>query len=68
MPWLGNAIQKEEDETLDELGVTVETLSPDMAEKVQSAFVESIWALGADCCGDAAAELRTIARDAGLTE
>lgn len=68
MPWIGNAIQAEEDAKLDALGVSVETLSPETAEKVQSAFIASIWGLGADCCGDAAAELRAIALEAGLTE
>ena len=68
MPWIGNAIQAEEDATLDKLGVEVITLSPEMGEKVQSAFIESIWELGTKCCGDAAAELRGIAKDAGLTE
>jgi TRAP-type C4-dicarboxylate transport system substrate-binding protein len=68
MPWIGNAIQAEEDAKLDELGVAVETLSPEMAEKVQSAFVTSIWGLAGECCGDAAAGLRQVALDAGLTE
>ncbi|SRR6056297_162250 len=68
MPWIGNAIQAEEDMKLAELGVGVETLSPEMAEKVQTAFVSSIWGLAGDCCGDAAAGLRAVALDAGLTE
>lgn len=68
MPWLGNAIQAEEDAELDALGVKVETMSPAMAEKVQSAFVDTIWQLGVDCCGEAATSLRALARDAGLTE
>lgn len=68
MPWIGNAIQAEEDATLDKLGVKVITLSPEMTEKVQSAFIESIWELGTKCCGDDAGELRKIAKDAGLTE
>jgi TRAP-type C4-dicarboxylate transport system substrate-binding protein len=68
MPWIGNAIQAEEDATLDKLGVEVITLSPEMGEKVQSAFIESIWELGTKCCGEAAAELRGIAQKAGLTE
>jgi TRAP-type mannitol/chloroaromatic compound transport system substrate-binding protein len=68
MPWIGNAIQAEEDAKLEELGVTVEMLSPEMAAKVQSAFVSSIWDLASDCCGDASAALRQIALDAGLTE
>lgn len=68
MPWIGNAIQADEDAKLDELGVSIETLSPEMAQKVQSAFVSSIWDLGTDCCGDAAADLRAIALEAGLTE
>ena len=67
MPWLGNAIQAEEDKALDGLGVKVETLSPDMAAKVQDAFVDSIWALGEKCCGDAAKELRALAKGAALT-
>lgn len=68
MPWIGNAIQAEEDAKLAELGVEVQMLSPEMADKVQSAFISSIWSLGRDCCGEAAAELRQIALDAGLTE
>ena len=68
MPWIGNEIQAEEDATLNELGVEVIQLSPEMGEKVQSAFIESIWELGTKCCGDAAGELRQIAKNAGLTE
>ena len=68
MPWLGNAIQAEEDAELDRLGVKIETLSPEMAAKVQSAFIEGIWEIGMQCCGDAAAELRAKAVAAGLTE
>ncbi len=68
MPWVGNAIQAEEDAALEELGVGVQRLSPEMAAKVQTAFVESIWALGVDCCGDAAVSLRETALKAGLTE
>lgn len=68
MPWIGNQIQAEEDAKLEELGVKVEQLSPAMAEKVQSAFISSIWELGTGCCGDAASELRAIALKAGLTE
>ncbi|MDF1733714.1 MAG: TRAP transporter substrate-binding protein DctP [Minwuia sp.] len=68
MPWIGNQIQAEEDAKLEELGVRVQQLSPEMAAKVQSAFVTSIWELGTGCCGDAAKELRAIALKAGLTE
>ncbi|MFN3259681.1 MAG: TRAP transporter substrate-binding protein DctP [Pikeienuella sp.] len=68
MPWLGNAIQAEEDAALAELGVGVQQLSPEMAAKVQSAFIDSIWSIGADCCGEAATALRALAKDAGLTE
>jgi TRAP-type mannitol/chloroaromatic compound transport system substrate-binding protein len=68
MPWIGNAIQAEEDATLDELGVAVQHLSPEMAAKVETAFIETIWGLGEECCGDAAVELRALAREAGLTE
>ena len=68
MPWLGNAIQAEEDARLDALGIGIEQLSPEMAAKVQSAFIDSIWALATDCCGDAATGLREIAVAAGLTE
>ncbi len=68
MPWIGNQIQAEEDTKLDGLGVKVEQLSAETAEKVQSAFVTSIWELGTGCCGDASKELRAIALKAGLTE
>jgi TRAP-type C4-dicarboxylate transport system substrate-binding protein len=68
MPWLGNAIQAEEDAALDGLGVEVQHLSPEMAAKVESAFIETIWELGKECCGDAAVALRGLAREAGLTE
>lgn len=68
MPWIGNEIQKEEDKKLDGLGVKVEQLSPEMAAKVQSAFIDSIWKLGEGCCGDAAKDLRALAIKAGLTE
>lgn len=68
MPWIGNRIQEEEDATLDGLGVEVVHLSPEMAAKVQTAFIDSIWALGGECCGEAAAELRKLALDAGLTQ
>lgn len=68
MPWIGNQIQAEEDAKLDELGVKVEQLSPEMAAKVQTAFIESIWELGEGCCGDAAKGLHALALKAGLTE
>lgn len=68
MPWIGNRIQAEEDAALDKLGVKVEQLSPAMADKVQSAFISSIWELGTGCCGDAAKGLRDLALKAGLTE
>ena len=68
MPWIGNAIQKEEDGKLDTLGIKIEQLSPEMAAKVQKAFIESIWELGKGCCGDAAGQLRAIALKAGLTQ
>ncbi|WP_416898661.1 MAG: TRAP transporter substrate-binding protein DctP [Minwuia sp.] len=68
MPWIGNQIQAEEDTRLDELGVEVQQLPADVAAKVQTAFIESIWELGTGCCGEAAAELRGIALKAGLTQ
>ncbi|HKK36603.1 MAG TPA: TRAP transporter substrate-binding protein DctP [Paracoccaceae bacterium] len=68
MPWIGNAIQAEEDATLDGLGVEVQRLSPEMAAAVESAFIDAIWSLGEDCCGEAAVELRALAIEAGLTE
>ena len=68
MPWIGNGIQAAEDAALDKLGVKVLTLEPQTASKVQSAFMQSIWKLGSDCCGDDATALREIARKAGLTE
>ena len=68
MPWLGNKIQAEEDAALDKLGVKILTLTPEMATKVEQAFMKSIWDLGAKCCGPAATELRAIALKAGLTE
>lgn len=68
MPWIGNAIQAEEDAKLNELGVEIIQLDPETAQKVQSAFMASIWELGTNCCGPAAAELREIAKTAGLTE
>ena len=68
MPWLGNAIQAEEDAALDALGIGIQELSPDMAASVQSAFIASIWDLATDCCGDAATSLREMAVAAGLTE
>jgi TRAP-type transport system periplasmic protein len=68
MPWLGNAIQAEEDAQLADLGVAIEQLSPEMADRVQTAFIESIWGLATECCGDAATTLREMAVAAGLTE
>lgn len=68
MPWIGNEIQAEEDKTLDELGIKVLELSPEMAAKVQSAFIESIWELGAKCCGEASVGLHALAKEAGMTE
>lgn len=68
MPWIGDEIQAEEDKTLDGLGVKVVELSPEMADKVQAAFIESIWALGDTCCGPDAAALRKLALAAGLTQ
>ncbi len=68
MPWLGNAIQAEEDAALAELGIGIQELSPEMAAAVQSAFIENIWELATDCCGDAAISLRALAVAADLTE
>jgi TRAP-type C4-dicarboxylate transport system substrate-binding protein len=68
MPWIGDQIQAEEDARLEELGVAVTTLSPEMAEKVQSAFMAGIWSIAVDSSGDAATALRAQAQAAGLTE
>lgn len=68
MPWIGNEIQAEEDKALDKLGVKVEQLSPEMADKVQTAFIDSIWKLGEGCCGDASKQLHALALKAGLTQ
>ncbi|OWU86734.1 hypothetical protein ATO6_02635 [Oceanicola sp. 22II-s10i] len=68
MPWLGNAIQADEDAKLDELGVKVEMLSPEMATKVQNAFDAGIWAIAKESSGEAATALHEQAKAAGLTE
>ncbi|MFK7965037.1 MAG: TRAP transporter substrate-binding protein DctP [Burkholderiaceae bacterium] len=68
MPAIGREIQAEEDAALDKLGVKVAQLPPAKADKVKSAFVESIWSLGNDCCGSAASELRELAIKAGMTQ
>lgn len=68
MPWIGDQIQAQEDAKLAELGVGITNLSPEMAEKVQSAFITSIWSLAEDSSGAAATALRETALAAGLTE
>lgn len=68
MPAIGGQIQAEEDAALDKLGVKIQQLPPATAEKVKDAFMDSIWALGNDCCGDAAAQLRALALKAGMTK
>lgn len=68
MPWIGDQIQADEDANLDALGVGVTELSPEMAEKVQSAFTASIWKLAEESVGDAAVALREQALATGLTQ
>lgn len=68
MPWIGNEIQAEEDAELDKLGVKVQELPGDMAKKVKTAFIKSIWETGDGCCGAASKDLHAIALKAGLTE
>ena len=68
MPWLGNAIQAQEDIELDQKGVSIINLSAEKAAKVRSAFIKSIWKLATDCCGDDAKALHALAIKAALTE
>lgn len=54
---------------LTDKGVQVTEFPSAVAEKVQSTYYDSVWALAAECCGaDTAAELRKLAVDAGLTK
>ena len=67
MPWIGDEIQEAEDKQLDKLGVKVAIMPSAIAAKVKAAFVENIWALGKQYCGDAAVELHALADKAGLS-
>jgi TRAP-type C4-dicarboxylate transport system substrate-binding protein len=68
MPALGDAIQKQEDEELDKLGVKITMLPPDKVALVKKVWAESLWELAEQCCADGAKELRQIAMKANLTQ
>lgn len=53
---------------LKELGAKVITLSKERGEKNQKAFVDHVWKLANDCCGEAAREMRELGAKAGLTQ
>ena len=67
MPWIGNGIQGEEDAKLDGFGLKYSYLPPDKADLVKKAWSDSLWELAKKCCGDAATQLREIAKKNGMT-
>lgn len=64
----GDTALAKEREELEKHGVKVEKMPPALADKVFKTFDDSNWALGATCCGDAAAQMREIAKKAGLAQ
>ncbi len=67
MPWVGDQVQAKEDAELAKKGVKITKLPADQVAKMRKAFSESIWALGAKCCGADAKKLRELAEKAGLS-
>lgn len=65
---VGNEIVTEERAQLDKLGVKVARLSPQKGEMIRRVWNTSQWEIAEKCCGDAAKQLREMARKAGMTD
>lgn len=65
---VGNEIVAEERAQLDKAGVQVLKLSKEKGDLIQDVWRTSQWEIVEKCCGDAAKELREIARKAGMTK
>jgi TRAP-type transport system periplasmic protein len=64
---VGNEIVAEERAKLAEHGVQVVRLPDDKGKMIQDVWRTSQWELADKCCGDAAKQLRELARKAGMT-
>ena len=64
---VGNEIVEEERAKLAEHGVTVARLADDKGKMIQDVWRSSQWEIAEKCCGEAAKQLRELARKAGMT-
>ncbi len=64
---IGDKILDDESKELAKFGVKDVQLPAGKVEAVRKTFADSVWDLGKQCCGDAAAQLREIAKKGGLT-
>jgi TRAP-type C4-dicarboxylate transport system substrate-binding protein len=64
---VGNEIVVEERAKLAEHGVQVARLPDDKGKMIQDVWRSSQWEIADKCCGDAAKQLRELARKAGMT-
>ncbi len=64
---VGNEIVAEERVKLTELGIQVARLPDDKGKMIQDVWRISQWEIADKCCGDAAKQLRELARKAGMT-
>ena len=65
---VGDEILAQERAELAKLGVKMEKLPPEKGAMVLETWQKSQWELAEKCCGTAGAELRALARKAGLTK
>jgi TRAP-type transport system periplasmic protein len=65
---LGDEILKRDNEKLAGLGVQVAKLPQTKGELIRAEFTSSNWEFLQKCCGEAAAEVRELARKAGLAK
>jgi len=67
MPWIGDALQAEEDRALEAKGVKITRIPADKIAAMRKAFSDGVWGLGEKCCGDASKKMRELAVKAGLS-
>jgi TRAP-type C4-dicarboxylate transport system substrate-binding protein len=65
---LGDEILKRDNEKLAGMGVQVAQLPKAKGDQIRSEFTSSNWEFLQKCCGEAAAEVRELARKAGLAK
>jgi len=66
---IGDEVIDADLEAMAEEGVEVTELPEAQFEAVEQAYYDGVWALAAECCGEElSAEIRSAARDAGLTD